>query len=70
MVSFTEEASKKVIAMFTETIALVFYCARKPVVISADASSYGVVDAIFHQFEDEMKPIVFASGTLTTAETR
>lgn len=65
-----EEAFKKVKALLTETPALAFHDARKPVVISADTSSYGIGAALFQQFRDEVKPIAFASRTLTAAETR
>lgn len=65
-----EEAFKKAKAMLTETSALAFNDARKPVVISADASCYGIGAAIFQQFGDEVKPIAFDSRTLTAVETR
>lgn len=38
--------------MLTETPALAFNDARKPVVISADASRYGIGADIFQQFGD------------------
>ena len=56
--------------MLTEAPALAFYNSAKPVVISADASSYGLRAIIFQQFGDELKPIAFASGALTSAESK
>lgn len=56
--------------MLTETPALAFNDARKPVVISADASRYGIGADIFQQFGDEVKPTAFDSRTLTAVETR
>ncbi|XP_062593536.1 uncharacterized protein K02A2.6-like [Saccostrea cucullata] len=65
-----EEAFKRVKDMLTETPALAFYNSSKPVVISADASSYGLGAAIFQQFDGQLKPIAFASRTLSPAETK
>ncbi|XP_062584093.1 uncharacterized protein K02A2.6-like [Saccostrea cucullata] len=65
-----EEAFKRVKDMLTETHALAFYSSSKPVVISADASSYGLGAAIFQQFDGQLKPIAFASRTLSPAETK
>ena len=60
----------KVKDMITDTPALAFYDSQKPVavVISADSSSYGLGAAIYQVSNNELKPIIFASRTLSMAE--
>lgn len=42
-----------------------------PVVVTSDASSKGIVSVLFHKFTNkELKPIIYASGTLSDIENR
>lgn len=50
---------------------LAHYSSEKYLIISCDASSYGVGAVLSHQMEDNMeKPVGFALRTLTPAERR
>ena len=49
---------------------LTFYDPCKPIIVSADASSFGIGAVILQEEDKQLKPIAFASRTLLPAETR
>ena len=61
-------AFDRVKKLITEAPVLAFYDMTRPTIVSADASSFGIGAALFQVFDGEMKPIAFASRTLTEAE--
>ena len=56
--------------MSTTTSTLSYYDSKKPTVESADASIYGIGAVLMQSTDGVLKPIAFASRTLTTAEQR
>ena len=54
--------------MITNAPVLAHYNPQKPVVLSVDASSYGLGAVISHVIDDDEKPIAFGSRTLTPSE--
>ena len=54
----------------TSAPTLVPYDLDKEVMLSTDASSYGLGAAILHKVDGVWKPVAFASRTMSTAETR
>ena len=56
--------------MLTTTPTLSCYYSTKPTVVNADASSYGICAVMMQSTDGVLKPIAFASRTLTTAEQR
>ena len=56
--------------LLTTTPTLSYYDSTKPAVVSADASSYGIGAVLMQSTDGILKPIAFASRTLTTAEQR
>ena len=49
---------------------LTFYDPRKPITVSADASSFGIGAVILHEENNRLKQIAFASRTLLPAGSR
>lgn len=61
-------AFEKVKSLLTEAPTLAFYKRNSPIVVSADSSRVGLCAAIYMQEGKELKPIAFASRTLTESE--
>ena len=62
------DAFCKVKAVLTTATVLAFYDIAKPVIISANASSIGIGASFYQVSDNELRPVAFASKTLTVAE--
>ena len=58
------------LAVLTTAKVLAFYDVAKPVIVIADTSSYGIGAALCQVSDNELRPVAFASRTLTVAEQR
>lgn len=63
-----QEAFERVKSLLTRTPVLTFYNQNCPIVVSADASSYGLGGALYQQEGDNLKPIAFCSRKLSETE--
>jgi transposase InsO family protein len=56
--------------MLTSTPTLAFYNPRKPTIVSADASSYGIGGVLLQEHPEGVKAVAYCSRTLTPTERR
>lgn len=63
-----EKAFEKAKMLISNKNILEHYDPKKPIVITCDASPYGVGAVLSHMVNGEEKPVMFASSTLSVAE--
>ena len=68
--SAQEDSFAAVKQALVNATTLTFYDPCKPIVVSADASSFGIGAVILQEENKQLKPIAFASRTLLPAESR
>lgn len=54
--------------LITNAPVLAFYDVSKPTVVSADSSSYGIGAVLMQSHDNQLRPVAFASRTLTETE--
>lgn len=62
------KAFDKAKELLMDSPVLAYFDVNKPTVVSADSSSYGLGACLFQRHGDQLKPVAFASRTLTDAE--
>ena len=63
------DSSQHPLSLLISQKVLIYYEARKPLILACDASPVGIGAVLSHQEDDgSERPIAFASRTLTTAE--
>ena len=65
-----KESFDTVKRLICESPTLAYYDKDKPVIVSADASSYGLGGVLLQPHEEGLKPVAFCSRTLTETERR
>ena len=63
-----QKAFKKAKKLICRAPVLVHYDVTKPIKVCCDASPYGLGACLMHVLEGQIKPVAFASRTLTQAE--
>ena len=70
MGSRPRRSAQSVKLALSQAPTLTYFDPAKPVLVSADASSYGIGAVLMQKEEGVFKPVAFASRTLLPAETR
>ena len=63
-----EKAFALIKRLVTQAPVLAYYDAKRPTIVSADASSFGIGAALYQTVDGEMQPIAYASRSLSEAE--
>lgn len=63
-----DSAFNKAKELVASSPTLAYFDPRKPTVVSADASSYGLGACLLQQYGPDLRPVAFASRTLTESE--
>lgn len=65
-----QEAFTKVKENISSSTVLAFCDPKKPIVVCADASSYGTGGVLMQDYNNQLHPVAFCSRTLTEAEAK
>ena len=65
-----QKAFDKVKKIISSSTVLAFYEPKKPTVVCADASSYGIGGVLMQEHDGQLRPVAFCSRTLTQAEVK
>ena len=63
-----EKAFALIKRLVTQAPVLAYYDSKRPTIVSADASSFGIGAALYQTVDGEMQPIAYASRSLSEAE--
>ena len=66
----TARGLQQVRGLVSSARALAYYGIRKPTVVSADASSYGLSGVLLQDHNGQLRPVAYCSRTLSSAEQR